>query len=122
MLVFRCMRKSTANLIREWWRRDWGSVTIVDCRFQIVDWCDGIVALGGGSPIDTAKMIWVMARNGGEVSRFMGVDKVGKRPGPVGGFRGVRRLGEPSHARRWSCCFGLLTFAVRCQQGIFAIL
>lgn len=38
--------------------------------------CDGIVALGGGSPIDTAKTISVLAANDGTVRQFMGTDAV----------------------------------------------
>jgi len=38
--------------------------------------CDGIVALGGGSPIDTAKAISVLAINDGTVRQFMGTDTV----------------------------------------------
>ncbi|TKJ35786.1 MAG: alcohol dehydrogenase [Planctomycetes bacterium B3_Pla] len=38
--------------------------------------CDGIVALGGGSPIDTAKTISVLAVNDGTVRQFMGTDTV----------------------------------------------
>ena len=40
------------------------------------DNCDGIVALGGGSPIDTAKTISVLATNEGAVRQFMGTDAV----------------------------------------------
>ncbi len=40
------------------------------------DSCDGIVALGGGSPIDTAKTISVLAANDGTVRQFMGTDAV----------------------------------------------
>jgi len=40
------------------------------------DNCDGIVALGGGSPIDTAKTISVLAANEGTVRQFMGTDAV----------------------------------------------
>jgi alcohol dehydrogenase class IV len=38
--------------------------------------CDGIVALGGGSPIDTAKTISVMTANDGTVGQYMGTDSV----------------------------------------------
>ena len=40
--------------------------------------CDGIVALGGGSVIDTAKTISVLAVNDGTVQRYMGTDTVPK--------------------------------------------
>jgi alcohol dehydrogenase class IV len=40
------------------------------------DKCDGIVALGGGSAIDTAKTISVLAVNDGPVKQFMGTDTV----------------------------------------------
>jgi len=40
------------------------------------DNCDGIVALGGGSPIDTAKTISVLTANVGTVRQFMGTDTV----------------------------------------------
>jgi alcohol dehydrogenase class IV len=43
------------------------------------DNCDGIVALGGGSPIDTAKTISVLAANGGTVRQYMGTDTVPER-------------------------------------------
>jgi len=42
--------------------------------------CEGIIALGGGSVIDTAKTISVMARNRGTVQDLMGVNNV-RRPG-----------------------------------------
>jgi len=42
--------------------------------------CNGIVALGGGSVIDTAKTISVLATNEGTVKQFMGTDNV-PRPG-----------------------------------------
>ena len=42
--------------------------------------CNGIVALGGGSAIDTAKTISVLATNDGTAKQFMGNDNV-PRPG-----------------------------------------
>jgi len=42
--------------------------------------CDVIVACGGGSPIDTAKAISVMATNPGNIEDYMGIGKI-KRPG-----------------------------------------
>lgn len=40
------------------------------------DKCNGIIALGGGSPIDTSKTINVLAHNPGSVTDFMGSDNV----------------------------------------------
>jgi alcohol dehydrogenase class IV len=37
---------------------------------------DGIVAVGGGSPLDTAKAIAVMATNGGPLPEYMGYHKI----------------------------------------------
>ncbi len=42
----------------------------------VAEGCDGLVALGGGSPIDTAKTIGVRVKNKGPVNRFMGLHKV----------------------------------------------
>ncbi|BBD09834.1 alcohol dehydrogenase-like regulatory protein ErcA [Desulfovibrio ferrophilus] len=38
--------------------------------------CDGIVAVGGGSPMDCAKGIGIMATNGQDILEFEGVDQV----------------------------------------------
>jgi len=38
--------------------------------------CDGIVAVGGGSPMDCAKGIGVVVSNGGHVLDYEGVDKI----------------------------------------------
>lgn len=45
--------------------------------------CDVIIALGGGSPIDTAKAISVMITNEGHILDYMGLDKVEKPGVPV---------------------------------------
>lgn len=42
--------------------------------------CGGLVAVGGGSPIDTAKAIAVMATNPGKIEDYMGIGKI-KNPG-----------------------------------------
>ena len=38
--------------------------------------CDGVISLGGGSCIDTAKAVSVLALNDGEISDYMGIGKV----------------------------------------------
>ncbi|UFS68604.1 iron-containing alcohol dehydrogenase [Geomonas sp. RF6] len=38
--------------------------------------CDGIVAVGGGSPMDCAKGIGIVCSNGGDILDYIGVDKV----------------------------------------------
>ena len=38
--------------------------------------CSAIVALGGGSPMDVAKMIGVLVTNGGRIDQYLGIDKV----------------------------------------------
>jgi 4-hydroxybutyrate dehydrogenase len=46
--------------------------------------CDGVVALGGGSVIDTAKFAAVIATHGGVVTDFLGqVDKIDHRTAPI---------------------------------------
>jgi len=59
-----------------------------DPRYQIVDealaafrgeGADIVIGLGGGSPIDIAKMVGVMAANEGPLTRYFGVDLI---PGP----------------------------------------
>ena len=40
--------------------------------------CDGIVSIGGGSSIDTAKAVSVLAANGGDMADYMGSGKVPK--------------------------------------------
>jgi alcohol dehydrogenase class IV len=45
--------------------------------------CDAVVALGGGSPIDAAKAIAVLATNAGPLSRFQGYHQVPKAGAPL---------------------------------------
>ncbi|MEW6661427.1 MAG: iron-containing alcohol dehydrogenase [Bacillota bacterium] len=45
--------------------------------------CQGMVAFGGGSPIDTAKALGVLATNGGELTQYEGVGKFKNPPPPL---------------------------------------
>lgn len=45
--------------------------------------CDGIVALGGGSPMDAAKAVAVLARNGGRCGDYFGAEQYRKTPLPL---------------------------------------
>ncbi|MCH7788612.1 MAG: iron-containing alcohol dehydrogenase [Acidobacteria bacterium] len=45
--------------------------------------CDAVLAVGGGSSIDAAKMIAAMATNGGELSKLEGKMKVRKPTAPL---------------------------------------
>lgn len=38
--------------------------------------CDGLVVVGGGSPMDAAKAIGIVVSNGGQVQQFEGVDRI----------------------------------------------
>lgn len=44
---------------------------------------DVVVAVGGGSPIDTGKAVAAMARNPGRISEYMGAGKLGKPSVPL---------------------------------------
>lgn len=41
--------------------------------------CDALIAVGGGSSMDTAKCAGVLAANGGEIESYFGIGKVKKR-------------------------------------------
>ena len=45
--------------------------------------CNGVIALGGGSPLDAGKAVGVLATNPGKVSDYLGVDKVKVPTAPV---------------------------------------
>ena len=50
------------------------------CELLKTHQCDVVLALGGGSPLDAAKAICVMATNPGKIEDYMGAGKV-KNPG-----------------------------------------
>ncbi|GAB4530201.1 MAG: iron-containing alcohol dehydrogenase [Anaerolineae bacterium] len=45
--------------------------------------CDGVIAVGGGSPLDVGKSVGVLATNPGPVSDYLGMDKVRQPAAPV---------------------------------------
>jgi alcohol dehydrogenase class IV len=45
--------------------------------------CDGIVVVGGGSPICAGRAIAVVVTNGGEIRDYVGLNKAGKPPLPL---------------------------------------
>ena len=45
--------------------------------------CDGVISVGGGSPIDAGKCVGVLATNAGSASDYLGVDKVKNPSAPV---------------------------------------
>lgn len=45
--------------------------------------CDGVIAVGGGSPIDAGKCVAVLATNPGSANDYLGVDKVKNPSVPV---------------------------------------
>jgi alcohol dehydrogenase len=45
--------------------------------------CDGVIAMGGGSPLDVGKSVGVLATNPGTASDYLGMDKVKHPSAPV---------------------------------------
>ncbi|MDD3504322.1 MAG: iron-containing alcohol dehydrogenase, partial [Eubacteriales bacterium] len=55
--------------------------TMLGAELFITQGCDVIIAIGGGSPMDCAKGIGIVASNGGNILDYEGVDSI-RLPGP----------------------------------------
>jgi alcohol dehydrogenase len=56
------------------------TVAVVEAAFAVftAKGCDCILAVGGGSPIDTGKAVRILSANPGPITRYDGIGKVGK--------------------------------------------
>jgi alcohol dehydrogenase class IV len=61
------------------------TVSSVDKAFELFsgEGCDGVIAVGGGSPLDAGKAVGVLATNPGSTEDYLGVGQVKNQAAPV---------------------------------------
>ncbi len=80
---------------------DSGSGLITEATQQLSETgSDVVVGMGGGSSLDTAKAVAVLANNGGAITEYVGFGKVKKKPLPVIGI--PTTAGTGSEVSLWS--------------------
>jgi alcohol dehydrogenase len=60
-----------------------GSTVGRGAKLALMEQCDGIVVVGGGSPICAGRGIGVVVTNGGEIREYAGFNKATKHPLPL---------------------------------------
>lgn len=88
-------------------------------RMALEEECDGVIGLGGGSPLDTGKAIAMLVTNGGDFNQLLGRDTLFHLPLP---FIAIPTTsGTGSEATRWSLILDEeagMKRAIGCWEGM----